>query len=68
MISDYEKKRDLEFATPLPADKEKIIWLGGDKINLSNKKIGWFYMGEFYEAGKNAGEIFFRGKGLCVLP
>ena len=68
MISDYEKKRDLEFATPLPADKEKIIWLGGDKINLSNKKIGWFYMGEFYEAGKNAGEMFFRGKGLCVLP
>nr|MCR4822542.1 hypothetical protein [Treponema sp.] len=47
---------------------EKSYWLGGEIIPLANNKIGWFYMGEFYSAKKNAPESAFRGKGLCLLP
>ena len=68
IIEKYEAKRDEIFRKPLPEDKSKIFWLGGEKIPLANGKIGWFYMGEFHTAKKNAPESSFRGKGLCVLP
>ena len=68
IIAKYEAKRDETFRKPLPEDKSKIFWLGGEKIPLANGKIGWFYMGEFHTAKKNAPESSFRGKGLCVLP
>lgn len=68
IIAKYEAKRDETFRKPLPEDKSKIFWLGGEKIPLTNGKIGWFYMGEFHTAKKNAPESSFRGKGLCVLP
>jgi UDP:flavonoid glycosyltransferase YjiC (YdhE family) len=67
LIGEYEQKRDAEFAQAIPDDKERKFWLGGEKIKLSGGKIGWFYMGEFYEADENADERFFRGKGLCVV-
>ena len=67
LISEYERKRDEEFAKPLPKDDDRKFWLGGEKIKLSGGKIGWFYMGEFYEAEENAPQKFFRGKGLCVI-
>ena len=68
IIEKYEAKRDENFKKPLPQDKSKIFWLGGEKIPLANGRIGWFYMGEFHTAKKNAPESSFRGKGLCVLP
>ena len=68
IIAKYEAKRDETFRKPLPEDKSKIFWLGGEKIPLANGKIGWFYMGEFHTSKKNAPESSFRGKGLCVLP
>ena len=68
IIEKYEAKRDEIFKKPLPEDKAKIFWLGGEKIPLANSRIGWFYMGEFHTAKKNAPESSFRGKGLCVLP
>ena len=68
IIEKYETKRDEIFKKPLPQDKSKIFWLGGEKIPLANGRIGWFYMGEFHTAKKNAPESSFRGKGLCVLP
>ena len=68
IIGKYEAKRDEIFKKPLPEDKAKIFWLGGEKIPLANSRIGWFYMGEFHTAKKNAPESSFRGKGLCVLP
>ena len=64
LIAKYEQKRDTEFAK----SGEKSYWLGGEKIPLPNGKIGWFYMGEFYTAKKDAPDSEFRGKGLCVLP
>ena len=64
LIAKYEQKRDTEFAK----FGEKSHWLGGEKIPLPNGKIGWFYMGEFYTAKKDAPDSEFRGKGLCVLP
>ena len=67
LIEKYEAKRDEEFKK-LPQNPEKSFWLGGEKIPLPDGKIGWFYMGEFYTAKKNAPESAFRGKGLCVLP
>ena len=68
IIEKYEAKRDENFKKPLPQDKSKIFWLGGEKVPLANSRIGWFYMGEFHTAKKNAPESSFRGKGLCVLP
>jgi len=68
IIAKYEAKRDETFKKPLPEDKSKIFWLGGEKVPLANSRIGWFYMGEFHTAKKNAPESSFRGKGLCVLP
>ena len=50
-----------------PAAAQKSVWLGGKKIPLPHGKTGWFYMGEFYTAKKNAPLSAFRGKGLCVL-
>ena len=70
LITKYEAKRDQEFKE-IPVSKhgnDKSYWLGGEKIPLSDGKIGWFYMGEFHTAKKNAPESAFRGKGLCVLP
>ena len=64
LIAKYEQKRDTEFAK----SGEKSHWLGGEKIPLPNGKVGWFYMGEFYTAKKDAPDSEFRGKGLCVLP
>ena len=71
LIAQYETKRDEEFkktAKASPQSGGASIWLGGEKISLPNDRIGWFYMGEFYTAKKNAPESAFRGKGLCVLP
>ena len=71
MIEKYEKKRDLEFSKPLPKDKEKIFWLGGEKIRVKTKhgqKLRWFYMGEMQEADADSDEKTMRGRGLCVLP
>ena len=82
LIAKYEAKRDQEFKK-IPVSKHgndkgdsnvslsgsirQSYWLGGEKIPLSDGKIGWFYMGEFHTAKKNAPESAFRGKGLCVL-
>ena len=52
----------------LSGSTRQSYWLGGEKIPLPDGKIGWFYMGEFHTAKKNAPESAFRGKGLCVLP
>lgn len=68
LITDYEKKRDKAFAAPLPENKGRIFWLGSEKIRLPNKKVGWFYMGEFFEERADAHESAFRGRGLCVIP
>ena len=70
LIAKYEAKRDQEFKE-IPVSKhgnDKSYWLGGEKISLPDGKIGWFYMGEFHTAKKNAPESAFRGKGLCILP
>ena len=67
LIEKYEKSRDMAFAEA-NIDSTKAVWLGGDKIELTNGRYGWFYMGEYYEAKKNAPKTEFRGKGLCVLP
>ena len=70
LIAKYEAKRDQEFKE-IPESKhgnDKSYWLGGEKIPLSDGKIGWFYMGEFHTAKKKAPESAFRGKGLCILP
>jgi hypothetical protein len=68
-IARYEAKRDKEFAEPVPENKKRIVWLGGEKINKSaNKRICWMYMGEMNEADVSAKENEFRGQGLCVLP
>ncbi|MBQ7158033.1 MAG: radical SAM protein [Treponema sp.] len=73
-IAKYESKRDATFAAPVPTtadgspDTNKVFWLGGEKFPAGKNKIGWFYMGEYYEAKKNAPDTVFRGKGLCVLP
>lgn len=71
MIEKYEKKRDLEFSKPLSEDKEKIFWLGGEKILVKTKygqKLRWFYMGEMQESDADFDEKTMRGRGLCVLP
>lgn len=71
MIEKYEHKRDLQFEKPLPEQKEKIVWLGGEKIKINTKKgekLRWFYMGEQHEADADAPQSAFRGRGLCVLP
>ncbi|WP_191014220.1 B12-binding domain-containing radical SAM protein [Treponema zioleckii] len=66
LIAKYESKRDSEFKKPF--SPEKKIWLGGEKFLLNGgKKIGWFYMGEYFELPANAPESAFRGKGLCVI-
>lgn len=73
-IARYEACRDAAFTKPLPLgadglpEKSKVIWLGGKKIPVGKTKVGWFYMGEYFEAKKNAPPQTFRGKGLCVLP
>jgi len=72
-IARYEAKRDAAFSAPIPCgadgkeDAGRVFWLGSEKITLPHGKIGWFYMGEFYTAKKNAPSSAFRGKGLCVL-
>ncbi|WP_407426802.1 radical SAM protein [Treponema sp.] len=71
LITKYENKRDAVFKNnelTAKADSSKKIWLGGEKIPLPNDRTGWFYMGEFYTAKKNAPDSEFRGKGLCILP
>lgn len=65
-IEKYERKRDNEFSRP--AAKSKSFWLGSERIPVGKNKIGWFYMGEFHTAEKDAPDSAFRGKGLCVLP
>lgn len=67
-IAAYESKRDQAFAKPLPADKNKIVWLGGEKIPLGKNKSGWNYMGEFFVEKNDAPLLAYRGKGLVVLP
>ena len=70
LVAKYEKKRDEEFKKPVSeseSDSGKTFWLGGEKLSLSGGKTGWFYMGEFYTAEKNAPLTEYRGKGLCVL-
>lgn len=65
----YEQKRDEAFAAPLPEDKNRIYWLGGDKIQVKGgKKISWIYMGEESTEKADAEPQKFRGRGLCVLP
>lgn len=81
-IARYEAKRDAAFSksvvdsfktTDSPAAistgsrTDNVFWLGSEKIPLPHGKVGWFYMGEFYTAKKNAPLSAFRGKGLCVL-
>lgn len=66
LISQYEKKRNLEFAKEIE-NEERKFWLGGEKFPVSKGRIGWFYMGEYYEENKNAPEKNFRGKGLCII-
>ena len=61
-------KADILCHAELVSAAQKFFWLGGEKIPLPNGKIGWFYMGEFYTAKKDAPDSEFRGKGLCVLP
>lgn len=76
LIQKYEEKRDREFRAELPQKKEKIFWLGGEKIRITRKaKNGadeeffqWNFMGELYEEKTDAPQKNFRGKGLCVLP
>ena len=77
LIDKYEKKRDEEFKQTIvsylsaPATSpasSKIFWLGSEKIPVGKNKIAWFYLGEYYEAEKNAPPQTFRGKGLCLLP
>ena len=80
LVEKYEKKRDQTFASSdgktgtqggasgSSSGVEKTFWLGGEKIPLADGRVGWFYMGEFYTAKKNAPSSAFRGKGLCVLP
>ncbi len=66
LIAKYEEKRDLEFSKPFPPEKKN--WLGGEKIKLAGgKKVGWFYMGEYFEERSDAPDKAFRGKGLCVI-
>lgn len=70
LIEKYEKKRDFEFSRPVPEDKSKVFWLGGEKIPVTTKqgkKIRWFYMGEEQEADALSSENELRGRGLCVL-
>ncbi|MBR1535471.1 MAG: radical SAM protein [Treponema sp.] len=74
MISHFESSREAclekhksSEALTEGARADKFIWLGGEKIPLPNGKIGWFYMGEFYTAKKDAPLSEFLGKGLCVL-
>ena len=70
LIEKYEKKRDFEFSRPVPEDKSKVFWLGGEKIPVTTKqgkKIRWFYMGEEQEADALCSENELRGRGLCVL-
>ena len=82
LISKYEKKRDEEFkeipngqislrnllGQDRKSEFEKYFWLGGERIKLTNGRIGWFYMGEFHTTSENAPLSEFRGKGLCLLP
>lgn len=68
MIEKYEHKRDEEFKKAIPQSEDKVFWLGGEQIKLTNDSYGWFYMGEFYQAKSKSSKNFLRGKGLCVLP
>jgi len=71
LIEKYEKSRDIQFSAPLPQNKEKIVWLGGEKIKVKEKnmqKFEWFYMGELMEEDINSPDKNYRGRGLCVLP
>ena len=70
LISSYEKKRDEIISRPHgnhSSDASRTVWLGGEKIPLPDGKTGWFYMGEFYTADRNAPDSEFLGKGLCIL-
>ncbi len=68
LIARYEEKRDEAFTRPLPAETDKIVWLGGEKVPCGKNKIGWNYMGEFHTERKDAPLSAFRGRGLVVLP
>ena len=70
LIERYEKTKSREFKKAVPPDTEfgkRKFWLGGEKIPLPNGKVGWFYMGEYFEENASAPESRFRGKGLCVF-
>ena len=67
LIEKYESKRDESFRK-VPDDENKKIWLGGDRMEIGKGRVGWFYMGEYFEEKADASERKFRGKGLCVLP
>lgn len=70
-IAAYEANRDIAFSIPLPDNKEKVVWLGGEKITIETKKgkkVQWMYMGEMQEAKADSPVQTFRGRGLCVLP
>ncbi len=73
-IALYEKKRDAEFAAPIPHDEERVIWLGGEKIfvpaekSSSSGKMYWIYMGEMHDDDARVPNKKLRGRGLCVLP
>ena len=67
LIEKYESRRDESFRK-VPDDETKKIWLGGEKVETGKGRIGWFYMGEYFEEKADAPERKFRGKGLCVLP
>ena len=71
-IAKYESKRDAAFKKmdnnmSLSHSPRQSYWLGGEKIPLPHGKVGWFYMGEYYDAKKDDPPSAFRGKGLCLL-
>ena len=71
LIEKYEQRRNELFSKPLPENREKVRWIGGEKIEINTKngkKIQWIYMGELQEAKAGCEEIKLRGRGLCVLP
>lgn len=67
LIEKYEQKRDRMFSEIPSTKTSSEFWLGGEKIELPNGKVLWFYMGELYEENKNADISKLRGKGLCSL-
>ena len=67
LIDSYQEDTEKSYRQPLPQDSSKTIWLGGEKIDAGKNKVGWFYMGEYFEEKKEAPLSAYRGKGLCVI-